>query len=118
MAVTANYEYIGVPADTLDNFHGHQIVYACWDQHLLLAAPFICFVTPESLFKDMVTGSIMPLVESDPDFAAVDWSKVEWLKSNEPFTPNFEASITANGIGHKDQVLFRTPNLNTLRAVD
>jgi phenol hydroxylase P4 protein len=118
MPVVAKEEYIGAPRDLQANFNGNQIVYACWDRHLLLAAPFICFGPPEMLFKDMVTNGICPLIESDPDAAAIDWNKVEWLKSNQPFKPDFEKSLMENGILHKEQVRFCTPNLNTLRAND
>lgn len=118
MTVTAIKEYVGVPRDSLANFHGNQIVYACWDQHLMFASPFICFVSPDTHFKDLVAGSIAPLLQADPDAAAIDWSRVEWLKSNQPWTPDFERSLADNGIGHKDQIRFRTPGLNTLRAAD
>jgi len=47
---------------------------------------------------------------------AIDWTKVEWLKSNQPWTPDFDASLAANGIGHKDQLRLRTAGLNSLLA--
>ena len=53
---------------------------------------------------------------ADPDAAAIDWSTVEWLKANQPWTPDFSLSLAANGIGHKDQLRFRTAGVNTLSA--
>ena len=118
MPVVAKKEYVGVPRDRVANFNGSQLVYASWDQHLLFAAPFLLFVQPQMLFKDMVEGPLKMLVQPDPDAASVDWSKVDWLKSNQPWTPDFDGSLAANGIGHKDQIRFRTPGLNSLLTKD
>ena len=46
-----------------------------------------------------------------PDFAKIDWSKVEWLKSGQPFKPDASKSLADNGLGHKDVIRFRTPGL-------
>ncbi|MBA5689842.1 phenol hydroxylase subunit P4 [Rugamonas apoptosis] len=116
MAVTAIKDYIGVPRDTVANFNGRQLVYASWDRHSLFASPFLLCMTPETKLGEVVETMLVPLMQADPDAAAVDWDKVEWLKSNQPWTPDFSASVAANGIGHKDQIRFRTPGLNTLCA--
>jgi phenol hydroxylase P4 protein len=118
MPVAAMKDYVGVPRDLVANFNGKQLVYVSWDQHLLFAAPFLLCVSPQMLFKEMVEGPLKMLVQPDPDGASVDWAKVEWLKSNQPWTPDFDASLADNGVGHKDQIRFRTPNLHTLRAKD
>lgn len=115
MAVTSTKDYTGVPRDLVANFNGKQIVYASWDQHLLFAAPFLLCVPPEMPLRELVEGVIASLVAADPDGASIDWTKVEWMKSNQPWTPDFGLSIAANGIGHKDQIRFRTPGLHTLR---
>lgn len=116
MSVAAIKEYIGVPRDSVANFNGKQLVYVSWDQHLLFAAPFLLCVVPQMTFRELVEGPLAALTQPDPDAKMVDWSKVEWLKSNQPWTPNFEDSLDENNIGHKDQIRFRTPGLNTLRA--
>lgn len=114
MTVAAIREYIGVPRDSVENFGGKQIVYASWDRHLLFAAPFLLCLPPETRFRDLVEGPLTALLQADPDAAALDWTKVEWLKDNQPWTPDFDASLAANGIGHKDQLRFRTAGLNSL----
>ena len=116
MALTSIREYIGVPRDLQANFNGKQLVYVSWDHHLLFAAPFLICVPPQMSFKELVDGPLAALTQPDPDAASVDWAKVEWLKSNQPWTPDFAASLSENGIGHKDQIRFRTPGLNSLRA--
>ena len=98
MALTSIREYIGVPRDLQANFNGKQLVYVSRDH------------------KELVDGPLAALTQPDPDAASVDWAKVEWLKSNQPWTPDFAASLSENGIGHKDQIRFRTPGLNSLRA--
>jgi phenol/toluene 2-monooxygenase (NADH) P4/A4 len=117
MAVTSIKEYIGVPRDTVANFNGRQLVYASWDRHGLFASPFLLCMTPDTILREVVEGMLATLVQADPDSAAIDWSRVEWLKSNQPWTPDFSKSVAANGIGHKDQIRFRTPGLNTLCGV-
>lgn len=118
MPVTATKEYVGVSRDTVANFNGKQLVYASWDQHLLFAAPFLICVPPETTFRELVNGPLTALTQPDPDAAQIDWAQVQWLKSNQPWTPNFEGSLTDNGIGHKDQIRFRTPGLNSLLVKD
>ena len=108
MTVKSTKEYLGVPRDRVANFHGKQLVYASWDHHLLFAAPFLLCVPPQTSFRELVEGPLAALVKPDPDAAAIDWREVEWLKSNQPWTPDFDASLADNGIGHKDQIRFRT----------
>ena len=114
MTVAAIKEYLAVPRDRVENYHGKQLVYVSWDRHLLFAAPFLLCLPPETPFGELVKGPLGMLVQPDPDAAAIDWTAVEWLKSNQPWTPDFNASLAANGIGHKDQLRFRTPGLNSL----
>ncbi|MDX9887263.1 phenol hydroxylase subunit P4 [Thauera sp.] len=114
MAVSALKEYIGVPRDSVEHFGGKQIVYVSWDRHLLFASPFMMCLPRDMLFGEMVDGPLKALVQPDPDSAAVDWHKVEWMKDNKPFNPDFGKSLAENGIGHKDQVRFHTPGLNSL----
>ncbi len=116
MPVAAIKEYTATPRDLVENFNGKQIVYASWDRHLLFAAPFLLCVPPEMPFGELVTGPLSLLVQADPDAAAINWHRVEWLKANQPWTPDFAASLEANGITHKTQLRFRTPGLNSLSA--
>lgn len=116
MAVKSIKPYVGVPRDLVANFKGKQIVYVCWDHHLLFAAPFMLVVEPGMRFGELIETALKPLIQPDPDAAAIDWSKVEWLKGKQAWTPDFGASLVANGIVHKEQLRFGTPGLNTLLA--
>lgn len=116
MPVAALKEYVGVPRDRVENFHGKQLVYMAWDRHLLFAAPFLFCVEPQMKFGELVGGPLSALVQPDPDAASIDWTKAEWLKSGRPWTPDFDRTLAENGIGHKDQIRFRTPGSSSLLA--
>ncbi|MDR1967215.1 MAG: phenol hydroxylase subunit P4 [Burkholderiaceae bacterium] len=116
MPVTSTKPYVGVARDLVGNFLGKQIVYVCWDQHLLFAAPMMLVVEPTMLLKDLLDQVWKPLLGADPDVAALKWEQAQWLKSNRPWKPRLEASIADNGIDHKEQLRLRTPELNSLRA--
>lgn len=116
MTVAAIKEYVGVARDRVENFNGKQLVYASWDHHLLFAAPFLLYAAPQMSFRELVEGPLTALVQPDPDGAAIDWAQVEWLKSNQPWSPDFDRSLADNGVGHKDQIRFRTPGLTSLAA--
>ena len=61
-------------------------------------------------------GVFIPHLCYHPEFKQIDWSQVQWLRSNgtaagEPFTPDFTKSLAENGLGHKDVIRFRTPGM-------
>ncbi|MGE0482557.1 MAG: phenol hydroxylase subunit P4 [Gammaproteobacteria bacterium] len=114
MPVSSTKPYIGVPRDRVENFNGKQLVYVSWDQHLLFAASFLVCVPPATTFRQMIEQNVVPLIAPDPDAAAVDWDAVQWLMSNRPFTPDWDASLAANGIVHKASLRMLTPGLNSL----
>lgn len=118
MTVAARKEYVGIPRDRLENFDGKQLLFIVWDHHLLVAAPIMFCQPPETRFGDLIEQQLMPLLASDPDSAALDWSKVEWIKEGQPWVPDFAASLAENGIGHKEHLRMRTPGLNTLVPVN
>ena len=114
MPVTSIGAYTATPADVQANFHGAQLVYACWEHHLLFAAPFIMPVPPDMLFKDWVTEALTPLISADPDTPQIDWAKVQWHLGAQPWQPDFARSLKDNGVRHKAQIRMHTPGLNSL----
>lgn len=114
MAVVSTKQYIGVPRDSAENYNGNQIVYVSWDQHLLFAASFMTCLPPDTLFREWMENSVMPLMAPDPDAEKVDWHQATWMKGDEPFVPDWDASLASNGIGHKAHLRFRTPGLNSI----
>lgn len=103
-------EYRSEIADTADRFHGNQLLYIGWDQHLMYPAPLCIPVPPEMPFKSLF-AVIPQLYAMHPDTSRIDWQRVQWTSSGKSFTPDPEASLAANGLGHKAVLRFVTPGL-------
>ncbi len=114
MAVTAIGDYRFAPRDHAGLYGDSQIVYFCWDRHLLFAAPFITFVPKDMTLGQYLDEVVKPLLAPDPDSGALDWAKAEWAVGPKSFTPDFGATLADNGIGHKDKIIMSTPGLNSL----
>ena len=117
MTVAAIKDYHFPPADSLDKFHGAQLIYVGWDQHVLFCAP----LPPTMPFGALVEQVLPGAFGYHPEFKQIDWRQVQWLRSNgtaagEPFTPDFAKSLADNGLGHKDAIRFRTPGLNGIQG--
>ena len=54
MPVAARKEYVGVPRDRVENFHGKQLVFVSWDHHLLIAAPIMFCLPPQASFGELI----------------------------------------------------------------
>ena len=117
MPIAAIDEYVGVPLDTVANFHGNQLVYVCWDAHLAYAAPFIFMVAPTMKFEDVLTQLVTPVIQGHPDTAKIDWRRTTWVKGNDPWTPDFDKSVAENGLVHKEYLRFTTPGLTGYKGL-
>ncbi|NTV12255.1 MAG: phenol hydroxylase [Zoogloea sp.] len=116
MAVAALKEYAFEPADKLENFHGAQLLYIGWEQHLMFCAPFCLPFPPTMRFGDIVEKVLPGVFGYHPDFAKIDWSQAEWKKSGQPWQPDFDKSLAENGLAHKDVIRFRTPGLTGIKG--
>lgn len=112
MPVTALKDYPLRVADSVDKFHGNQLLYVGWDRHLMFCAPFGWALPPATRFGDIVEGIFPGAFGAHPDFGRIDWPTVEWLKSGQPWTPDFDKTLAENGLRHKDSLRFRTPGLD------
>lgn len=103
--------YTGENKDRVENFHGKQLLYIGWEDHLLYCAP-LCIPVPPELPFGALTAEIIPgLYALHPDTAKIDWNRVEWFSSGVAFTPDPAKTLTENGLGHKAALRFRTPGL-------
>lgn len=112
MAVQALYDNYQAPvADAVANFHGNQVVYIGWDDHLMF--PFAAaFPLPPQMPFAAVVGELLPSVYAvHPDFARIDWDSAQWTLDGAPFTPDLARSLGENGIGHKSLLRLATPGL-------
>jgi phenol hydroxylase P4 protein len=112
MPVTAIGPYEAQPLDRQENFHGLQLVYLCWEKHLMFCAPFTFPLPPAMSFADFIANVVKPSISQHPDAPLVDFSKAKWRLNDQPFIPNGAASLIENGIDHKSMLHLATPGLN------
>ena len=112
MPVVALDDYPLRVADAHDKFHGAQLLFVGWDQHLMFCAPFAWALPPAMPFRDLVEQVFPSAFGAHPDFGRIDWSTVAWLKSGGPWIPDFDSTLAENGLRHKDSLRFRTPGLD------
>jgi len=103
--------------DSIDKYpEGTQLINIGWDHHLMIEAP-ICFPVPQDMPFGAIIENLMPVsYDQHPDYEKINWDEVEWLRDDEPFTPDMSASIKDNGIVHKGVIRFRTPGLNGIQG--
>ena len=111
MSVVAVSEYKFPMRDVRENFPA-PLLYIGWDEHMIFAAPYCLPLPPDMPFGAISVAVLPGIYGSHPDFAKIDWEKVEWLKSGQPWTPDPTKSLAENGLQHKDAIRFRTPGLN------
>lgn len=117
MSVTAlKPGYTGEIKDRVENFHGNQLLYIGWEDHLMYCAPMALPVPPSLPFAALTAEIIPSLYPMHPDTAKIDWSKVEWFSSGKPFKPDPAKSLAENGVGHKASLRFRTPGLTGIKG--
>lgn len=116
MPVKALTSYVGISKDSADKFHGNQLLYIGWEDHLMFCAPFAFPFPPSMPFGALVTQVLPQAFGYHPDFTQIDWSNVEWLQSGQIFTPDFNKSLADNGLGHKAVIRFRTPGLKGIQG--
>jgi len=112
MPTAAIADYNFPSSDRVENFHGNQLVYVHWLEHLSFCAATAYPLPPEMPFGALVGEVIPGTYGPHPDFEKIEWDRVEWQLDHEPFTPDMEASLGAQGVGHKSLLTFRTPGLN------
>ena len=109
---TINGAYPETMMDSVEKFHGNQLVYVGWDHHTSICTAN-CYPLPPQMPFGALTSDVLPSVLAQhPDFPRIDWAEVEWLLDGQPFKPDAEKSLADNGIGHKSLLRFKTPGLD------
>ncbi|MCY1296430.1 hypothetical protein D9M69_375150 [compost metagenome] len=112
MTINTIGAYSFAPLDRHENFHGNQLLYVGWDRHLMFCAPFALLVAPSQTFAELIEQVLRPAIAAHPDSAAADLRNATWYLNDAPFRPDFDASLQANGLRHKDMLRLDTPGLN------
>jgi len=115
MSVVAIEKYSFPAKDARENFPA-PLLYIGWEDHLMFCAPVCLPLPPDMPLGALVTAVLPGVYGYHPDFAKIDWAKVEWLKSGQPWTPDPAKSLAENGLQHKDAIRFRTPGLHGLKG--
>jgi phenol hydroxylase P4 protein len=111
MTVAAVKEYDFPARDVRANFPA-PLLYIGWEDHLLFCAPFCLPLPPDTPFGALATHVLPGIYGYHPDFAKIDWDRVEWFKSGRAWTPDPAKSLADNGLRHKDVIRFRSPGLD------
>ena len=111
MAVQALKAYNFPAADAQENFHGGQLLYVAWDDHLMFCAPFAYCLPPSTRFGDLCEKMMAHSFAYHPDWKKVNFSTVTWLKSGQPFQADMSKTLAELGLKHKDILRFQTPGL-------
>lgn len=117
MSVTALYDYKFAPKDLVENFHGMQLLYVYWPDHLLFCAPFALLVPPGMTFRTLVEDVLKPAAAPHPDAATADFLEGQWRLNDQPFSPEADVSLQAQGIDHKSMLTVTTPGQNGIANV-
>ena len=115
MSVVALERYEFPARDVRENFPA-PLLYIGWEDHLMICAPVCLPLPPDMPFGALATQVLPGVYGEHPDFAKIDWTTVQWLKSGEPWTPDPARSLTVNGLKHKDVIRFRTPGLTGIKG--
>ena len=106
-------EYPIIMKDSVDKFHGNQLVYIYWHGHVMVTSPMAFPLPPEMPFGALASEVILSTYKVEPDCKNLDFEKTEiiWTIDGKVVTPDFSKSLAENGIGHKSFIEFRTPAL-------
>jgi phenol/toluene 2-monooxygenase (NADH) P4/A4 len=115
MSVVALKPYSFPAKDARENFPA-PLLYIGWEDHLMICAPVCLPLPPDMPFGALPTAVLPGIYGYHPDFAKIDWSKVQWLKSGDQGSPDPAKSLAENGLKHKDAIRFRTPGLTGIKG--
>ncbi|HPE62186.1 MAG: phenol hydroxylase subunit P4 [Thiothrix sp.] len=109
-------EYPVVMMDSVERFHGNQLVYINWDHHTSFCSANTYPLPPDMPFGALTAEVLPGVLGAHPDFPQIQWDKVEWMLDGEGFTPDMDKSLKDNGVGHKSLIRFRTLGLKGYRG--
>lgn len=92
------------------------VLYVAWDEHMMFCAPLAVTVDPGMHFARLVSDLLPTLYGEHPDFAHVDWPKVQWFRDSQLFTPQPSGTLADHGFAHQSVLRWRTPGLEGIRG--
>ena len=104
------------PARDVSANFAQPLLYVGWDEHMMFCAPLTVPFDLNTRFGAIATTLLPALYGEHPDFARIDWRKVQWFRGSTWFTPDPERSLAEQGFHHKSVLRFRTPGLEGIRG--
>lgn len=109
------YEYLS--ANRIEQYGGDINFYVRWEKHLMFACP-AAYRAPTALrLGDFLEQMLKPDYRAHPDCAKLDFARCSWKLDKAPWQPDFDKSITDNGIGHMSYIEFLAPGLDGLHGI-
>ena len=102
--------------DHESQFHGKRLIFLCWENHLMFAAPLCVPLPPTLPFGALVRDVLPELYGEHPEFEDIDWKRTQLFNSSKRFIPDVGKSLEHHGLSHKSLIRFRTPALEGIRA--
>ena len=102
--------------DHESQFHGKRLIFLCWENHLMFAAPLCVPLPPTLPFGALVRDVLPELYGEHPEFEDIDWKRTQWFNSSKRFISDVGKSLEHHGLSHKSLIRFRTPALEGIRA--
>lgn len=115
MSTVALGSYVFGPRDTVEKFPA-PLLYISWDEHMMFPAALALPMPPSTTFEQLIAGVLPQLYGQHPDLTRVDWSRAQWFRGHEVFTPRMKGSLQDHGFKHKSVLRFRTPGLEGIRG--
>ncbi|AMX18801.1 hypothetical protein IEC338SC_1661 [Acinetobacter pittii] len=109
-AIHNNYQF--EPLDLQKNYGDQFLLYVGWDHHTLFCSAHAMLASPQQTFGHLIEQQITGGFAQHPDFAKIDWSKVQYILDGQTISPESTQSLTELGFGHKSLLRFVTPELN------
>jgi phenol hydroxylase P4 protein len=97
--------------DSVERFHGNQLVYVGWDHHASISSANCYPLPPQMPFAALLQEVLPSVMAPHPEFSKINWSQVLWLLDGEAFVPVLDKSLAENGVVHKSLLRFKTPEL-------
>ena len=75
-AIHNNYQF--EPLDLQKNYGDQFLLYVGWDHHTLFCSAHAMLASPQQTFGQLIEQKITGGFAQHPDFAKIDWSKVQY----------------------------------------
>lgn len=115
MSVKAISDYQAESMDTVDKFHGKQVVYFYWKYQLIFCAAFAFLVDPSMSFENMLKNVVLPAIAEHPEADKIDFNTAQWFLNGDVAQFSMTSNLSGNGIDHKSLITF-IPDLHGIQS--